>query len=378
MSGRRLSFNDTDYDNTNANVAPHLAKVIASINLARMAKNHCLKKGVGTGREDDLQSIGTMKRIGNIYKLICSWDNIMLANQRARKGKGGQHGIKQFDKARGCNLMLLHYELVSKSYKTSPYKTFKVYEPKERVVYQLPFRDRIAQHAIMNELEGVFTAMFTADSYSCIKGKGIHGASYALRDGLKDHANSEYYLQLDIKKFYPSVDHDVLKALLRRKFKDTDLLWLLYSIIDSAPGIPIGNYLSQYFANFYLTYFDHWLKEQYGALYYYRYADDIVLLSGSKDYLHAARVAITEYLRTELNLIVKGNYKVCPVSTGINFVGYVHYHTHVRLRPSIKKRFARKLKRGAGRATIASYTGWTKHGNCKNLVKKLLHERKEF
>lgn len=277
------------------------------------------------------------------------------------------------------NLLKLQTMLLDKTFKTSPYAIFKVYEPKEREVYRLPyFPDRIVHHAIMNVLEPIFVKTFTTDTYSCIKGMGLHKASRRLSKALKNVDETKYCLKLDIKKFYPSVDHGILKSLLRRKFKDNDLLNLLDEIIDSANGIPIGNYLSQYFANFYLTYFDHWLKEELKVKYYYRYADDIVILHSSKDYLHGLLSKIRIYLNVNLKLDVKGNYQVFPVaSRGIDFLGYVHYHTHTMLRKSIKKRFARKVKKDASKLSIASYLGWAKHANCKNLIKKLLPEHEK-
>ncbi|MNR07043.1 reverse transcriptase [compost metagenome] len=178
---------------------------------------------------------------------------------------------------------------------------------------------------------------------------------------------------MDIVKFYPNVDHDILKALLRKKFKDNDLLWLLDEIIDSADGLPIGNYLSQYFANFYLTYFDHWIKEQKGVKYYFRYADDIVILSNNKPHLHEILFDIKQYLSTNLKLQVKGNYQVFPVEArGIDFVGYKFYHTHTLLRKSIKKRFAKAVSKTKNKAIIAAYNGWAKHCDSKHLLKKLL------
>jgi RNA-directed DNA polymerase len=281
------------------------------------------------------------------------------------------------DRSRESNILTLESLLKNRLYKTSEYTTFKVYEPKEREVFRLPFYpDRIAHHAIMNILEPIFVATFTADTYSCIKKKGIHAAQRSLKKALEDVPGTQYCLKLDIKKFYPSIDHAILKNLLRRKFKDKDLLWLLDEIIDSADGVPIGNYLSQYLANFYLTYFDHWLKETKGVKYYFRYADDLVFLSDSKPYLHQLLNDVREYLDKELNLTVKGNYQVFPVaSRSIDFVGYRFYHTHILLRKSIKKNFARMVARRKNSASVASYYGWAKHSNSKNLLKKLLNEK---
>lgn len=319
-----------------------------------------------------------MKRLKNLYEQIYALDNLHRADAIACTGKSRQPSVVEHRKNEEANILSLHEMLKNKTYHTGKYTTFKIYEPKERLVYRLPFfPDRIVHHAIMNILEPVFVGMFTADTYSCIKGRGIHAAANNLRNTLKDIDGTQYCLKLDITKFYPSVDHRILKMLLRRKFKDNDLLWLLDEIIDSADGLPIGNYLSQYLANFYLTYFDHWLKEQYGVKYYFRYADDLVILSDDKAYLHHLLNDIREYLAIELNLAVKPNYQVFPVAArGIDFVGYRFYHTHTLLRKRIKQNFARMLAKRKNRASIAAYYGWAKHCNSKNLLKKLLPNEK--
>jgi RNA-directed DNA polymerase len=315
-----------------------------------------------------------MKRLGNLYEQICSVENLMLADTIARKGKQNQYSVKAHDIDRENNITKLHQSLINKTYKTSPYKIFKVFEPKERDVYKLPYYpDRITHHAIMNVLEPLFVSCFIANTFSCIKGRGIHNAANKVKKALRDEASTKYCLKLDIKKFYPSVDHAILKQLLRRKIKDQDLLWLLDEIIDSAPGLPIGNYLSQYLANFYLTYFDHWLKETKGVKYYFRYADDLVILSDDKQYLHELFKELKSYLVEKLNLSVKGNYQVFPVDArSLDFVGYRFYHTHILLRKSIKQNFARMVAKRKNLSSIASYWGWAKHCNSKNLLKKLL------
>lgn len=318
-----------------------------------------------------------MKRINNLFEQIISFENLMIADNKARKGKLNQYAVRIHDRNREDNLHHLHLMLKDKTYTTSQYSTFTVFEPKERLVFRLPYYpDRITHHAIMNVLEPVFVSCFTADTYSCIKGKGIHAAASAVKKALKDVEGTQYCLKLDIKKFYPSIDHSILKQLLRKKFKDNNLLWLLDNIIDSADGVPIGNYLSQYFANFYLTYFDHWIKESKRVKYYFRYADDIVILSDNKPYLHSLLSEIRAYLQNNLKLQVKENYQVFPVDCrSIDFVGYRFYHTHTLLRKSIKKSFARAVAQGKNRESIASYMGWAKHCNSKNLIKKLLDEK---
>jgi retron-type reverse transcriptase len=153
-----------------------------------------------------------MKRLNNLYSQIIAIENLQLADAHAKKGKGHQYGVKLHEKNQDQNIQLLHEMLLNKSYQTSQYTTFKVFEPKERLVFRLPyFPDRITHHAVMNVLEPIFTNLFTADTYSCIKGKGIHGAARAVKKALIDKSNTKYCLKLDIKKFYPSVDHEILK-----------------------------------------------------------------------------------------------------------------------------------------------------------------------
>lgn len=317
-----------------------------------------------------------MKRKGDLFQSICNLDNLKLADEIARKGKLKQAGIIKHDKNRHANLASLHAALISRTFKTSQYTTFTIYEPKERLIFRLPyFPDRILHHAIMNVLEPIFVSCFTADTYSGIKGRGIHAACAAIKEALRDRPGTKYCLKLDIKRFYPSIDHEILKSLLRRKIKDHDLLQLLDEIIDSAEGLPIGNFLSQYLANFYLTYFDHWLKEVLKVEYYFRYADDIIILSDDKPTLHQILFEIKNYLAEKLRLAVKDNYQVFPVDIrGIDFVGYVFRHTHVRLRKSIKKNFARAVAKKKNKQCIASYYGWSMHANSQHLIKTLLNE----
>ena len=284
-----------------------------------------------------------MKRFGNLYYRICDIDNLYLAYTKARKGKGNTYGVIQFEKGLDDNINALHKELSEGKYVTSEYQTFIIHDPKEREIYRLPFRDRVVHHAIMNILEDIWTPIFISHTYSCIKGRGIHGVMKHLKKDLKDIQNTKYCLKMDIRKYYPSIDHLILKNIVQKKIKDKRLLELLDGIIDSAPGIPIGNYLSQFFANLYLSYFDHWLKEERRTKYYYRYADDMVILASNKEKLHSLLGEIKLYLHNNLRLDLKDNYQIFPVDNrGIDFVGYVFFHTHIRMRKSIKKNFCKK------------------------------------
>lgn len=323
-----------------------------------------------------------MKRIGNLYDKICTFENLYEADEKARKGKMRTYGVKVHDKNRTENLLKLRDELLTGTFKTSPYSTFIIYEPKEREIFRLPYYpDRIVHHAVMNILEPIWVSTFTADTYSCIKERGIHAAAKKVRRILReDPEGTTYCLKIDVKKFYPSIDHDTLKRILRRKLKDARLLKLLDEIVDSAQGVPIGNYLSQYFANLYLTYFDHWIKETKRVKYYFRYADDIVILASDKSYLHRLLTEI-QLQMGDLKLEVKRNWQVFPVdSRGIDFLGYVFFHTHTRMRKSIKQNMFRKVGRLRKRPDIteeeikqavASWWGWAKYCDSRNLINKL-------
>lgn len=318
-----------------------------------------------------------MKRIGNLYDRICSMDNIILADQLAQRGKAKRPDVIRHNRNRMENLAKVQMLLIDRAFRTSEYYTFQIKDPKERTIFSLPyFPDRIIQHAVMNILEPIFKAVYTADTYCSIPGRGIHSAVKAVKKALNDVSGTTYCMKLDIRKFYPSVNHDVLKALLRKKFKDIDVLALLDNIIDSAEGLPIGNYTSQYLANFYLTYFDHWLKEDKGVRYYFRYADDMVILSDRKPALHRLLFDIQSYLKN-LQLELKSNYQIFPVDArGIDFVGYVFYHDYTLLRKSIKQNMARMLVYNPNSKSIASYNGWLGYCNSRHLSKKLFHNLK--
>jgi retron-type reverse transcriptase len=270
--------------------------------------------------------------------------------------------------------------LMDGTYQTSTYKNFTLFDPKEREISGLPYMpDRVAHHAAMFPLEQMFTSSFTTDTYSCIKGKGVHDLKETLERKLRqDVAGTRYCLKMDIRKFYPSIKHDILKNKLRCKIKDIRLLKWLDEVIDSAPGVPIGNYLSQYFANFYLSGLDHWLKEVKKVKYYFRYADDMIILCDNKADLHQLRKDIQEYLRDHLQLELKSNYQVFPVSVtngrGIDLVGYVFYHTHTILRKTIKQRMVIAMIYGNNPISVAAHMGWAVHCNSLNLI-KIINEK---
>lgn len=323
-----------------------------------------------------------MKRYNNLFEQICSIENIELADKKARLHKSNNYGVKLHDKHKQEDYERLRQSLLNGTFKNSEYSTFKIYEPKERIIFRLPYYpDRILHHAIMNVLEPIWVSVFNKNTYACIKGRGIHAVLRDLKNDLTNNVEeTKYCLKLDIYKFYPSINHDILKTIIRKKIKDYRLLQLLDQIIDSADGVPIGNYLSQFFANLYLAYFDHYVKEVLKVKFYYRYSDDIVLLSNDKYKLKYYLKQIQGYLSTKLKLNIKKNYQIFPVdSRGIDFVGYRFFHAHVLLRKSIKQKIKslvnkymnNKIPFAPWYRSLQSYFGWMKYCNSKHFLQSI-------
>lgn len=326
-----------------------------------------------------------MKRFGNLYEKIYDMDNIRLAHYNARKGKSSYSEVKQVDTNPEYYFEQIHDMLKDKTFKNAKYHIFKrTFGKKEREIFKLPyFPDRIVHHCIMQVLEPIWNKVLIRDTYSSLKGRGIHDGLKRVKNALKI-SNSKYCLKFDIQKFYPSVDHVILKQIIRKKIKCPDTLRLLDIIIDSTTGIPIGNYLSQYFGNLYLTYFDHWIKEQRGYKHYFRYCDDIVILSDSKLALHRLFKRIQEYLKDNLHLSIKKSWQVFPIFIrGIDFLGYRVFADYCLLRKSIATNFKKKVAFIRKNYLfmypsqivngIMSYKGWMKWANTNNLVQKYIN-----
>lgn len=330
-----------------------------------------------------------MKRHGNLFERIIKYENIQLAHKLAKRGKAHYSDVRMVESNPDKYLKQIQQSLVEKTFKTSDYENFKVLVPKEREISKLPYYpDRIVQHAIMNVLRPIWDPIFIYDVYSAIPGKGIHRAILRLKNFLKDEEYTRYCLQFDISKFYPSVDHDILLELIKRKIKCRDTLWLLNDIAYSPPsgkGIPIGNFTSQYFANIYLNWFDHYLKEKLRILYYIRYADDGILLASDKRKLQDIQEAIECYLSNHLKLGLNPKTQIYPVDKrGIDFLGYRTFRNYTLLRKESVRRFKRKLKiikkhwaRTSPQHTISSimsHVGWLKHCNGYNLIRTFILE----
>ena len=282
-----------------------------------------------------------MKRIGNLYEKIYDIENLRLAHKQARRGKSFYTEVKLIDENEDEYLYRLQDMLIHKTYHTSKYEVFEKKEGKKiRKIYKLPyFPDRICQWAIIQVIEPYLMRTLTDDTYSALPGRGVERARRKMVRALKtDPENTVWCLKIDISKYYPNVNIEKLKLKYRRLFKDNDLLWLLDEILDSNPdtGVPIGNYISQYSGNIYLSDFDHRVKEVYHIKYYFRYMDDMVFLSSSKEELQNLIKEITKYLADEYDLKVKDSWSLFRVEDrGIDFVGYVFRHDSIRLRKSI-------------------------------------------
>ena len=344
-----------------------------------------------------------MKRVGNLYDDIISIENLYLAEEKASRGKKNTYGVKIFNENRDENIQKLHEELKNKTFKTSPYKVSKIYEPKERIIYKLPYYpDRIVHHAIMNILEPIWLSVFTYNTYSCIKNRGISACAKQVDKIIKRYKGKKLYcLKLDIKKFYPSINHEIMKLIIRKKIKDVNLLWLLDEIIDSTDGLPIGNYISQYLANLFLAYFMHWVNEKLHKIIgiehpieCVEYADDVVLFSEDKEVLHKAIKLIISHLKNKLNLTVKDNWQIFPISKNkydkhgraLDYVGFKFYMEQKLLRNVIKKNLCKKCKQINNKnysfkdykIAIAPWIGWVKYSNSKHLLKTNINNEEYY
>ena len=315
-----------------------------------------------------------MKRYGYLWDKIIDFDNLMLAHRNARRGKTWYPEVKMVDLDPYKYIDRIYWMLKEKTYRVSPYEVFIRNDTgKEREISKLPYYpDRIIQWALIQVIEPIFIKSFITDTYSAIPQRGIHFGLRRLHAAMKDKKETQYCLKFDVKKYYQSIPHDKLKESLRHKFKDPDLLWLLDVTVDSIDGgvgIPIGNYTSQYFGNFYLSGLDHFVKEKRDHAFYARYMDDVVVLHRNKKYLHYLRDELDWYLTSKLGLRMKHNWQVFPTFVrGVDFLGYRSFGDYTLLRKSTTSKFKRKMiSIAAGKAIgvlkencIASYEGWLK------------------
>ena len=320
-----------------------------------------------------------MKRYGGLWDQVTDPVNIELAYNRAAKGKRWQRTVQQVESRKDEALEEVRRLLVDKEFTTAPYRSKEIYEPKKRTIYILPFfPDRIVQHAVMAVVAPIWDRMFDPGSHACRPRKGQHTASRAVSQYTRTY---RYALQADVRKFYPSVNQDIAMAIVHKKIKDKNVLWLLDNIIRSFPGthnVPIGNLTSQWLGNLYLNELDRFVRSEISPAGYARYNDDFLLFGNDKKDLHQARLRCRQFLKEELDLTMAKD-RVYPVREGVDFVGYRHFPGYVLVRKRTARRIRKRIAQlryelktyqvtlEKARSVIASTSGWLRWANTKNL-----------
>ncbi len=239
----------------------------------------------------------------------------------------------------------LRRSFTDRTYRPGKYRYFTIYEPKERIISVVPFRDRVVHHALVSVLEPIYEKVFISDSYATRKGKGAHRAVARAKIFLKANA---FYLKADIRKYFPSMDHSVLLKIIKRKIKDKEAFWLIEKIIRNSGerGLPIGNLTSQFFANVYLDLFDHYIKDRLGVRRYIRYMDDFVVFSNRKEDLKDILDEAYRLLKSRLHLELK--WESCYINTrsnGLSFLGVRIFPTLIRIKSENLKRTLSRMRR---------------------------------
>ncbi len=287
-------------------------------------------------------------------------ENLSLAFHATRKGKALDSSLLAFELDLENNLALIRKEVLNNGYTFGPYHPFMILDPKPRMIHAAPVRDRVLHHAIIQATESTFESFQIYESYACRKGKGTHKAVLRAFHYAKSHS---WYLKLDIRKYYDSIDHRIMYDRLQRSFKNPGFLFLMFGLLDSyqtnlGKGLPIGNLTSQYWANHYLAVFDHYIKETLRQKAYIRYMDDMVIFSGDKIGLIQLRDQIREFLGTNLSLSLK-LAEIGACQRGLPFLGFTIKPTGIFLAKRSRDRFRRKLGHlkgdiAAGRVNMAT------------------------
>ena len=288
-----------------------------------------------------------MKRTGDLFDKIFTEKNLYAAYLDARRGKRNKRACFEFEIHLGQNLKDLHREIHDNIYEPRPYHQFMVYEPKPRVIHAPHVRDTVVQHAIYRYAYGIFDKTFINTSFACRKGRGTHRAGRYVPDAMRAHGDDAYYLKLDIRKFFYSIDRDILRTLVEQKIKDARLveIMMMFTRCDTQTGIPIGNLLSQLYALIYLNPLDQFIKRALRVYHYVRYVDDFIIIGHSRIRCHTYREIIDCYLWGLLNLALS-RWTIMKISRGINFVGYRTWKTYQLIRHYSWHKFKRAVIRG--------------------------------
>lgn len=315
------------------------------------------------------------KKYKNLKEQICSWDNILLAYEKTARGKRSSRSYLEFREYDLANLRKIQAQLIEETYELDPFHHFKVFEPKERNITALSFRDRIVQHAFNNILEPIFDATFLDNSFACRRGKGTHAGVKYVQSILRKYPEKRYFLKTDFSKFFPSISHDILFEFIKKKISCTFVLkYLRLWFPIGGRGIPVGWLLSQLFANVYGNKIDHYLKHELEVEHFARYMDDIVVIHDSREYLKELKENIENFAKDILELRIS-KWSISPVTNSINFLGYRIWADYKKIRRDSVVRAKRKIIRLKGEKKsmfLRSWQGHIKWADCYNLQKSLL------
>lgn len=303
-----------------------------------------------------------MKRIGNLYEGIVSQEALWQGYLDAKRSKAGRRSCFRFERSLGSELKALREELANGTYKPKPYFMFTVHEPKTRTIYAPAFRDCVVQHAIYNKVMPIYDRTFIDQSFACRVGKGTHKAADYSQDALRRSDPSSYILQLDIRKFFYSIDRPTLRRLLERRIKDVKLIDLMMMFADypEPTGIPIGNLLSQMYALIYMNPVDHYItRELKPRAGYCRYVDDFILFGLTRGEALEYREKVKNFVSKELKLSLSKS-TVARTSRGVNFCGYRTWRS---------SRFVRKHSLYKSRKAV-------RQGNLDSFISHLAHASK--
>ncbi len=316
---------------------------------------------------------------------IVSVENLLEAWREFLNGKRGKRDVQEFQLRLMDNILMLHNDLVNGAYRHAGYHAFNISDPKPRNIHKASVRDRLLHHAIYRALYPFFNRTFIADSFSCRVGKGTHAALDRFRsfayEASKNHTKTCWVLKCDIRKFFASIDHDILMNILASTISDLRLLALLREIVKSfssepsRPGIglPLGNLTSQLFVNMYMNGFDQFVKHRLRARHYVRYADDFVLLSPDRGWLEEQIPPIALFLQEKLRLTLHPDkLSIKTLASGVDFLGWIHFPDHRVLRTATRRRMQRRMRGRPAPETLASYRGLLRHGNAYNILQDSL------
>ena len=326
-----------------------------------------------------------------LYDEVCDYKNLKAGYYQTQiAGRKYRKESVIFDMAREKNMAALWKSLKNGTYCPGEYIQFQVYEPKQRLVSAPRIRDKIVQHTVHKVLWRLYEPAFIKDSYACMENRGSHQAVERVQHFMKKCAwqNADsWILKMDIRKFFYSIDHNVLKAILRKKIRDEKFLHLLDMIIDSNPegsiGLPLGNVTSQDMANIYLNELDQYAKRFLHIKYYVRYMDDIIIVCESREQAKRYRQEIDVFLKNRLRLDLNEKTKIFPIAQGVNAYGYKIYTTHKHVRDSSKRAMKRRMKamdakvkagdmrRKDVQKSVNSWLGHARHSNSYNLSRKI-------